>query len=192
MTTRWRRTVAAIVTVLVMALVVPVSAYAAVLATAKASQSFSALSWKAVPVAAGGSAGSGSLSLPFVRSNDKTSRQAVFDIVNTGTSTLSGVTLTASGSSGIASNRNVSLSYCSAAWTMSSSNGITTYSCQGSKSLGNTSNGGNGTVTITQSIAAGARLYIRASTTASANNSSVSQTISITVTRSQAAAKRTR
>lgn len=194
MSTRWRRTVTVIVTVLAMALVVPVSAYAAVVASAKASQQLTVLTWKAVAVSAGGSAASGTYKVTFLKSNQQTqtSRQAVFDIVNTGTSALSAVTLTASSSSGVSSSKNVSYSVCSSAWTASTSNGVTSYSCNNSSGVGNTSNGGNGTVTISRSIAVGARLYVRASTTSSSNNTSVSQTISIKVSRSQAAAKRNR
>lgn len=188
MSTRWRRTVTAAVTALVIALVLPVSAYAAVAAKATASQRFTVLTWTAVAAAPGGAAGSGSLTVAL-DVTDKKNRSGVFDIVNTGTSPLSGLTIVAS-ASGLATGGSTTFTSCSTAWTVSA-NGKT-HTCGGTKTTLGSISGASGSKAVTVSLAAGARVSVNCTATAPDDKTATSQTISIKVARSQAAAKRNR
>jgi hypothetical protein len=189
-TTGWRRGFVAALAALVCLAVVPATAYAAILARVSASQKITVLTWQAVAVSTGGSPGQGSLSASFTVA-DKKNRAATFDIVNTGTATLSGVTLSAS-TSGVASGATVAYTACSRAWALAPNSKAFTCTGAGASTNNLGSVTGSGSTTISVSLAPGARLSVRATTTAPDETTATSQTISIKVSRSQAPAKRNR
>jgi hypothetical protein len=186
----WRRGFVAALAVLLCLAVVPATAYAAILAKVSAGQKLTVLTWQAVAVSPGGSAGKGSLSQSFTVA-DKKNRAATFDIVNTGTATLSGFTLSAT-TNGVATGGTVAYTACSRAWALAANGKAFTCSGGGASTTNLGSVTGSGSTTISVSLAPGARLSVRATTTAPDDTTATSQTISIKVTRSQAPAKRNR
>jgi hypothetical protein len=185
------RTITVLLAVLLAAVALPAVAYAAVLASTQASQKYTVLTWKAVAVAPGASAGTGAYTTAsFDGSADK--RAVAFDIVNTGTSAISGFTLSSTLSGTLKSGTSISYTTCAAAagWVFDTKK--KTFSCAGAKNQIASISGGAGSASISAKLAAGARVNVLAEGTASGPTITVGQTITITVARSQAAAKRNR
>ena len=170
------------------AIVVPAAAEAAIAARATAAQRYAVVRWTAVAVGPGVPAGTGALASAFARQGKV--RVALFDIVNTGTSALSGLTLTASATTGIAPGTGVSFIACTVPWVNAGSGRDLT--CTGSATSLGTLPGGNGSLTVSRSLAVGERLAVRADASAPDGSTGTAQVISVKVARAQAAPRRDR
>lgn len=183
-----RRSLALLSCLCLAAIVVPAAAEAAIAARATAAQRYAVVRWTAVAVAPEAPAGTGALASTFARQGRV--RTALFDIVNTGTSALSGLTLTASGTTGLAPGTGVSFSACTVPWVNAGSGRDLT--CAGTATSLGSLPGGNGSLAVSRSLAAGERLAVRAVASAPDGSTATAQTISIRVARAQTAPGRER
>lgn len=184
-----RRSLAAIAAALLIVTAIAPTAAAAMLARALVRLNLSVVSWSAVVTSAGGSAATGPYAL-VITGVDKNGREGLFDIVNTGSSSITGFTLTASASSGIAAGTGVVYDLCSVPW--SSNSNAKTYSCSGTTTTLASSTTADAVMPVTMTMASGARLSVRASCSAVSKTTTVSQTLSLHVARSQAKPKANR
>lgn len=184
----WRNRLAIFLMATVSAFIAPVTAQAALAARATALQHFTVLRWSAVAVAAGGGPATGAYSPTFIK--QALARVAVFDVLNTGTSPLTGMTLTSSGTSGLAPGTSVTYSECSVAWVPTSSGRV--FNCPGTTTTLGTFASGNGSLALNQALPVGSRRFLRADASATDGFIPVTQTISIKVIRTQATAGRNR
>lgn len=164
-------------------LALPASALAAVAATNSAAVGMSTATWAAVATSRNGSAGNSAYTYTYVRGSSGSARNALFDIVNTGSVPLSGVTLSLTNTQDRPSG-NVTVTACvNGAWTGSGSS----YTCSGQqRSLGSVSRDG-GSISATLAIPSGARVSLRAQTTRS-GSTTPSARVNVAVSRSRAPA----